>query len=161
MDHQVEHDSHIHRAAGVRSGAEDLDVAWLGNVRLGGDEGRVEPLDVSHLQNERMPFRESHQLFGIGDAGRNRLLDKNMDTASEQLRGNGVVKSCRRGDDGGIDLPQQRAKVRESGNMQIVRDGGASGFHRIDDADQLRFFHAAEQPGMDFAEMTDTHDRNT
>ena len=62
VDHQVEHDADVGRAAGVRAAARGVDVFGLAQMcGAAASEGRVEPLDVADLQHQAAvrPLRRS------------------------------------------------------------------------------------------------------
>ena len=59
VDHQVQHDAHVHRAEGegARSAPPRCSSAGGGGGDCG--QGRVEPLDVAHLEHRSWPVRAS------------------------------------------------------------------------------------------------------
>ena len=77
------------------------------NVRRGGAEGRIEPLDVADLEHDVAPPGGGHQLVGLGRRGAERLFDQQVDAGFEKLAGDAMVQAGGRGDHRGVELVEQ------------------------------------------------------
>ncbi len=52
VDHQIQHDVHIGAALLVRRESMTLDEAWRFQMRLGGEDRRVETLEMPDLEHD-------------------------------------------------------------------------------------------------------------
>ena len=87
MDHQVEDNRDVGAAWIELSQAMRLDEEGFADERLGGDEGRVETLDMAHLHLHSCFFGQSLECVGLVGSGYDRLLDEDMTALHEGLGG--------------------------------------------------------------------------
>ena len=107
VDHHVEHHADVDRAEGHRAHAIDLDEARTDRARRDelahGDHHGVVAHDMADLEERAGPLRHVGDGTGLGDIGRERLLDEARDARLEERLHDRAVGDggCRDGD--GVD----------------------------------------------------------
>jgi len=84
VNHQVEHDADIDRAAGLGREPVHLDEPRLGQHLVEVAHHRVEPLDVADLQDAFVFPRQRDEFFGSRDVVGDRFLDKHVFAALQK-----------------------------------------------------------------------------
>ena len=113
MDHEVEHHVDL-GAAPLESGeALGLDEHRAVHARLHRAEGPVIALDMPTLQHEPPLAGERDQLVGLGERGRNRLLDQQVQAVLQAIARDGVVPVGGDGDHRRLCFAEYRAVIAE------------------------------------------------
>jgi hypothetical protein len=78
VDHEIEHDVYVRTALAIRRQTVTLDEARRPEIRLGGQNGGVEALQMPDLQYPAARTRELYQLARLRGRLGDRLLDEDM-----------------------------------------------------------------------------------
>ena len=159
VDHQVQDDVHVRAALAVRRQPVAFDEARPRQVRLGRQNGRVEALEMAHLQDALLApgqLDERGRLFlRLGD----RLLDQHVCAGVEEVACDREMRGRLRDDAHRIDAAQQLAIVRERGHAELRRNLVTSLRPRIHHGDQLAAGDLGIFLSVEAAEIADTDDR--
>ena len=137
VDHQIENHADIRRAEGESAGPDRFDILGRADPRGNGMEGGIEPLDVSHLKDDVSLLRGGDQLFGVGYAVQSGFSTRSGMPAAQEIAGNPVVKTRRRGDDGGVEAIEYVRVVGRRLAMALGGDSVAAGRDWIDDGQEI------------------------
>ncbi len=113
MDHDVEHDADIGRPKGIGTRPLGPDVPRRSCQSAGHLGGRVEPLDMSHLQSGLCPFGGRHDGGGLSYGRGEWFLDKDGDPAVEEFGGHRLMSRGGHGNGNGVDLSKKTAEIGE------------------------------------------------
>jgi len=141
MDHEIEDDVDIERAG--REDAEPVCLEKHGSVEIGNEsaDGRVEPFQMTHLQNEVARLSTGDEVIGFLQGAGEGLLDEDMDAGIQQGGRNRGVGACRRADRGCM----KRKRSRLVGGQAFLDAGEMAGIleqrrlwgDRIDDGREV------------------------
>ena len=155
VNHQVEHDADVGRAAGEAAAALAGDVLGLQRQPLHLFKGGIEAFDVADLQHGSAPLGGGDQFLGLGEVGGQRLLDQHGDAARQEVGGDGVMGEGGGGDDGGVHQRRQGGVVGKGPRAAAEGDGLGLGGVRVGDADQFHVRHGRQDAGVFLAQMAD------
>ena len=160
VNHQIEHRPNVGRSARERPVPFALDQ--LGPERLGRDrfEGGIEALDVADLNDAVSAPGGLDDGIRLVERRRKRLFDEHMDAVLEKRRRHRVMLHGRHDDAGGIDLIEQRAKVRECAGLMARGDGLGLGGIGVGDSDQFHVAERAQDPCVSLAEVAHADHRH-
>ena len=103
VDHQIAHHVHVGPALGKGPDPMRLDVARLRDLSAHLAQRRVEPLEVSDLEDAPAPARQLEDRLGLGERRGHRLLDQHVEPQLERrshqrrgARGSAPPRSRRR-----------------------------------------------------------------
>ena len=136
MDHQVEDDIDIGRAARPSGLAHGGDAAGIGETLGQLADGRREALDMPDLEDDAGTLGARDKIVGGGAVDRDRLFDEDVHAGIEEIAGNRVVEAGRNCDRHGIDLADQRAVVGEGLGAGLGGIALGTGTVGIGDGDQ-------------------------
>ena len=122
MDHQVEHDGHVGRAAAPRRDAGRLEIMRPAHARLERLVDGGKALDVPDLEHEALPVGQFDQLLGLGHRLGDGLLDQQVDARFHQVVRHGCVKRGRHGEADGVDAADQLAMVGDRVAAVLLRE---------------------------------------
>ena len=95
VDHQVENDVHVERTRREDAEPVHLEEHGLGEQRNGRAHRGIEALQMAGLGDAAVVAGERDQFIGFGNAGRQRLLDQDIDPALHQLAGDFTMRDGR------------------------------------------------------------------
>src|SRR5271169_171427 len=115
VDHQVEHDVDIEA-----SRTEDAETVNFEKEGKAGDflqrnDGRIEALEMSHLEDAAVGVGCLDELIGRSEILRDGLFNEYVDSSFQKGAADFGVSGGRNGDDGGVDLAGELAGVCECG----------------------------------------------
>ena len=104
MDHEVEDDVYVERAG--RKDGEPVSLKKHGAAELGldGEDGGVEALQMSGLEDSAVLFGEADEVVGFGEGGGEGLFDKEVEAGFEERGGYSMVLDGGDGDGGCVEL---------------------------------------------------------
>ena len=137
MDHEIEHHVHVRAAVLERRQPRRLDEARHGQGRLHGLHGRIEALQVAHLQNPIGPPRQLDEALPLLHGHGHRLFDQNAGSGVEKILGDVVVQGSRRNDADGIHVTQKFAVIGIGRDTQFGRHRQARLRGWIGNADEV------------------------
>ena len=113
MDHEIEH--HVDFGAAPLETGEPLglDEHRPVHARLHRAKGAVVALDMPALQDPALPCRHADELVSLGERGRNRLLDQQVQAVLQAIARDGVVPVGRDGDHRRLCFAEYRAVIAE------------------------------------------------
>jgi hypothetical protein len=160
MDHQVEHGADIGGSTGERPVPFAFDELGPNRPAAQRLKRRVEPFDVSDLEDDPFAAGDVHEVRGLFNRGCDRLFDQERNAALEKCRGDRVMMAGRDDDASGVGPVQERAVVSVGPGVVPVGDLARLGGADVGDADQLDAVHAGEDPGVRLSQMADADDRH-
>ena len=150
MDHQIQHHGDVIGPIGVGTVATRLkNHHLLVGHHLGElTEGRIEPLDVAHLQ--QTPRRRSglNQCGGFVLTSRNRLFDQNVHARTQAGQTDGMVQQRRNRDADGLHLRKHGVVVGEPAAAELLGSELAALSIRIRDSNQIGISQKTEHPSV-------------
>ena len=128
VDHQVQHHIHIQAPRTEQVHTVDLEEQRQCDALFQGQNGGVEALQVSHLEDSAGAPGSLDQPVGGGQIDGDRLLHQHIDPRGKQVTADLGMDRGGRGDDRCVNLAGQLARIGEC-NSLIPRGGfgGASG----------------------------------
>ncbi len=108
-------------------------------LRLDGEDGGIEALQMAGLQNALALFRALDQIVGLGERGGQRLFDQQVEAGIEQSRSYLMMVHGGNGDAGGVQMQigrQQFVHGREDGDCVFGCRIGCAGAVRFDGCHQ-------------------------
>ena len=163
VDHQVQHHRHVVGAVGIGAVAARLEHHHL----FTGDhldqlaKGRVEALDVAHLQQPPARLGGADQIGRFLLAGGDRLLDQHMHTRLQAGQTHPVVQQGRHGDAHRLHLAQHVAVVGKPAAAELLGRQSAADLVGVGHAHQLGILEQAQHPGVVPAHVADADDTHT
>ena len=133
VDHQVQHHIDIQAARAEQVHAVDLEEQRQRDALFEGQNGGVEALQVAHLQDAASARGGLDQAVGGGQIDGDGLFHQDIDPGGEQVAADIGVDRGGRGDDRGVDLAGQVARVGErerSGSGRRLRRRGRHRYRR-------------------------------
>ena len=98
----------------------------------------IEALEVADLENQPAVLAELHEFARLVHRRRDRFFEQHVDVVFQHGLGHFVVRRRRRGNDDGVDPPDQIPVVVDALDAQRLGDAVGPVFVRIDDANQVR-----------------------
>ena len=162
MDHQIQHHRDIVGAIGigaVAAGLQHHDL-FASNHLDELTEGRVEALDVAHLQQPTGGLGGSNQIGGLVLGRRDRLLDQDVDTGVKAGHADPVMQQRRHRDAHRFHFFKEIGVVAEPAATKLLNRQLAAIGVRVRDANQLGIFEQAEHPGVVPAHISNSDHSN-
>jgi hypothetical protein len=158
VNHQVEENVDVERAANEDAETLRHDVANARHERLDGDDGGVVALDMTDLQNALVRCGDFDEPLRFVDRWRDRLLYHHVAAGFQQLARNIKVCRRRRGHDRAFNLSRQRGHGVESFQLKAFRNLRGDGVVLLDEADHLGLRHLGENPRVQSPEIAGADD---
>jgi hypothetical protein len=135
VDHEVEDDVYVERAG--RKDGEPVSLKKHGAAELGldGEDGGVEALQMSGLEDSAVLFGEADEVVGFGEGGGEGLFDKEVEAGFEERGGYSMVLDGGDGDGGCVELEvggEQGGDVGEDGDSVLGSGLGGPGGVGVD-----------------------------
>ena len=138
MDHEIQHHVHIQAARAEQVHAVNLEEQGQGDALFESQDGGVETLQVAHLKDAPAARGGLDEAVGRGKVPRDGLLHQDVDAGGEKVAADFGVDCGGRGDDGGIDLAGEVARIGEGHGLIAPGGFGGAGGVGIDDGGELR-----------------------
>ncbi len=139
VDHQVEDDVNVQAAFGELAQTVDLEELRLDKERRERSDGRIEPLQMSDLQEHPCLARTTNHALGFLQRARYRFLDKDGHAVFQELARDLTVALGRDGDAHSIHLTEQLAIVGVMADGILGGDRFASHTVDVANTDKHRF----------------------
>ncbi len=159
MDHEIEHDADVGAAEGIGGQPVRFDEPGMGEIMLGRLDGRIEPLEMAHLEDEPLSRGRGQQVVRFLQRGGDGLLDEGGDAGLQQRGADRMVPAGRDAHAGRLDLTQQvvEAAHRPAAGLPGHRPG-ARGVHVVDRHQLGQAGKPGINLGMEGADVADPHD---
>ncbi len=159
VNHHIEHGPDIGAPERVAARANGFEQGpFSANDLVGHRDGRfpcrIEPFDVTDLENTEIFPGSRNKFHGFTAGNGDRFFHQDVQAAMEALHTDGVVRDRRRRDDDGVDFRDHRLDVLKSLDAMFVRGGFPGGYDRIEYADQLHLGMGGRFVRMKGAEAT-------
>ncbi|MEO8668084.1 MAG: hypothetical protein ABI399_06165 [Bauldia sp.] len=138
MDHEVEHDVDIDRAAAPRGAAHALHQSWGGHPLAKRRERGRETLDMPNLQHGSRLRCPCDKIGRVARIGSNRFLDENVNASVDEVAGDSMMQTCWHHDGDRVHFADQGAVVAEALDAVCVRCGKRPRTVGVGDGNQPR-----------------------
>ena len=133
MDHQVEHYVHVEAAGTELAKAMNLEEKRFGDHVFQREDGGIESLQMSYLQDFFVACRGFDQFARGGGIAGDRFFNQDVEAELDQAASDLSVGNCRGGDNGGVSITREIFQRRE----YRATERGAALTVKVEDARQI------------------------
>src|SRR5215831_5750281 len=160
MHHEIHDDVDVERSRSERAHPMRFKESRFGDPPAKRYEGRIETLDVSHLQRQASCFGDRDHFISFGYGSSNRLLDKDMNSRFEAPPCDLVMAYGRSGDADRFDPTDEIDEVPHTDDAKSLRYRLAGCFVDVAHGHQFDVFERRVDASMLLPEVTYADDRS-